>query len=418
MKLLIILKANFPYPLQTGGQQAVYHMIDYLRNKIDVLILYDKQIVSDSDEDALKRQWNNVKFFSFKKSYIKQIHFDLSYLCWIIYKILIKIFKGNKLVWKNRVLNGGIDEQVYSLDFLNFISNVIETEKVDIVQTEFYNALNLGYFLPKHIKKVYVQHEIRYIRNYLFMDNQDKENINNLDLYKTNKLKYEEIMAMNQYDVIVTLTETDKYKLLADGVNVPVEASPACISPKNIVKEYISANNKLSFLGSSKHTANANGLIWFLNEVWSIIMKQNNKIELSIIGDWSYKEAIKLQKKYPNIKFLGFVENLSEVLSGTIMIIPIKEGSGMRMKILDAINNGCTFVTTSVGVEGLDFVDGKDCLIADNAEKFAENILTLNADNTLQKHLFHHSKETYDKKYSVDVSVEKRLEIYKSLMGK
>ncbi|MDR2409751.1 MAG: glycosyltransferase family 4 protein [Bacteroidales bacterium] len=414
MKLMIILKTNFPYPLLTGGQQGVYHMIDRLRNKIEILILYDKHIVNDKNEIELKRRWSNVKFIPFQKSYITQIHWNFSYLCWLIYKILTKLFINHNLVQKNKVLNG-TDEQEYSSDFLDFISSTIETEKVDIIQTEFYNTLNLGYYLPDNIQKVYVQHEIRYVRNYLFIKNQKK--INSLDLYKTKKLKHEEIMAMNQYNCIITVTEIDKRKLLNDGVYTKIEASHLCIPSKTVINEYVSTDNKLSFLGGFRHSANVSGLMWFLNEVWHVILKHNSMIELSIIGDWPNKEIVKIQKKYPNINFLGFVDDLYDILHGTIMIVPIIEGSGMRMKILDAVNNGCTFVTTSIGVEGLDFEDGKDCLIADVAEKFAENIITLNTDTKLQKNLFYNSKKTYDSKYSVDIAIEKRLNIYTNLVN-
>lgn len=414
MTLLIILKVNFPYPLKTGGQQAVYHMIDRLRDKINIILIYDKHIVDDEAEKILKEKWSNVKFYPFQKTYLKQVNGDLFYFFWIMYKVFTKAFSWHKLVNKNTILNS-VDEHIYSAAFLNFIADVIKKEKVDIVQTEFYNSLNLGYFLPKNIKKIYVQHEIRYVRNYLFIS--ALENADNLDLYKTNKLKHEEIMAMNQYNIIVTLTAVDRLKLLKDGVTTNIMSSFACIPPNKIISEYTPANNKLSFLGSSRHSANVRGLLWFLDKVWPMVIKQNSKIELTIIGEWSTKKIAEVQKRYPNIKFTGIVDDLSEVLPGTIMVVPITEGSGMRMKILDAINNGCAFVTTFVGVEGLDFEDGQDCFIADDAGLFAQKVLTLNSDVDLQKRLFYQAQKTYNEKYSADVAVARRLEIYKSLIN-
>ena len=55
----------------------------------------------------------------------------------------------------------------------------------------------------------------------------------------------------------------------------------------------------------------------------------------------------------PEIKFVGYVEDLSDFLKGSIALVPIRIGSGLRMKILDAVSLGIPFVTTSKGVEGL-----------------------------------------------------------------
>ena len=64
-------------------------------------------------------------------------------------------------------------------------------------------------------------------------------------------------------------------------------------------------------------------------------------------------------------------------LKGSVAVVPIRIGSGMRMKILDAVLSKVPFVTTAKGVEGIDFKDGEDCLIVDDPAGFAEAVIAL-----------------------------------------
>lgn len=59
------------------------------------------------------------------------------------------------------------------------------------------------------------------------------------------------------------------------------------------------------------------------------------------------------------------------------MIVPIRIGSGIRMKLLEASNLGIPFVSTTVGAEGLPFKHKQDCLLADSVDSFVECILAM-----------------------------------------
>jgi len=411
MKLLIILKDVFPVHLNTGGKQAIFHIVDYLRNKMDISILFDVQSnVSDVDIRNLERKWDNVKFFRYTANKKMNFFFFQKQLM----RFLYKLFSSNNDIVKTRRLNKGIE--IPDMEFLCYINQIIEQEQFDIVQTEFYQALDLVFALPKNIKRVFVQHEIRYVREELFLNNQQKK-VNVRDTYLLKKLKCNEIAAMNQYDLVITLTEVDKNKLKEAGVSCKVEDSPPCIpcykSPKNIKI----TTNQLVFLGGSVHPPNVEGLKWFLKEVWGFILQQNRKMELNIIGSWSKNYIEQFTSKYVNVKFLGVVEDLEPVMSGRIMIIPILSGSGIRMKALEAINYGCPIVTTPVGIEGLNFTNKTDCFIADTAINFADRIITLTNSHLLQEKFIQNAKHWYMDEYSIEKLGNRRLSIYEDLAG-
>ena len=98
------------------------------------------------------------------------------------------------------------------------------------------------------------------------------------------------------------------------------------------------------------------------------------------------------------------------------MIVPILSGSGMRMKILEAINNSVPFVSTVVGAEGLMFETDRDCYITDNPNMFADSICKLLGDKKLQLDFVKSAKKVYDEYYSPDIQAKKRLTILQELL--
>ena len=91
-----------------------------------------------------------------------------------------------------------------------------------------------------------------------------------------------------------------------------------------------------------------------------------------------------IRQAYKQVEMTGFIPSISPYSSHSIMIVPILTGSGMRMKIIEAANNGIPFVTTQVGVEGLTFENGKDCYIENTHSAFAQSTLALMNDPNTQ----------------------------------
>lgn len=118
---------------------------------------------------------------------------------------------------------------------------------------------------------------------------------------------------------------------------------------------------------------------------------------------------------YKQVEMTGFIPSISPYSSHSIMIVPILTGSGMRMKIIEAANNGIPFVTTQVGVEGLTFENGKDCYIENTHSAFAQSTLTLmndpNTQLTFRTNAFKKIKEAYD----TDKLIEQRMNVYQQI---
>src|SRR5690606_29781818 len=114
---------------------------------------------------------------------------------------------------------------------------------------------------------------------------------------------------------------------------------------------------------------NLDGIDWFLSNCWGEIQRLNPGVKLSVVGRWS-EEKKKWFDGYENVSFEGFVPDLETVMRGSVMIVPLRIGSGMRMKILEGVSYHVPVVSTSVGAEGLPMVNDINCKIADSASDF------------------------------------------------
>lgn len=115
------------------------------------------------------------------------------------------------------------------------------------------------------------------------------------------------------------------------------------------------------------------------------------------------------------VNLLGFMERLDTAAYGSIMIVPILSGSGMRMKILEGAALGAPIITTTVGVEGIEFAAGEACLVADSPKAFAKSLQRMMQDEQLRCRLTSQARRVYDEKYSRQSLSQKREEIWQQV---
>lgn len=297
--------------------------------------------------------------------------------------------------------------------YLQYINKLIETYNISIVQTEMLQNLTILCSCPSNVKKLFIHHELGYVRNELFQ----KKHCDLRVKAPVKIAKAVEIALLNECDAVMTLSEVDKEKLKCNGVKCDIHSSFAIVNEVDSLSNRIinGGSKTVSFVGPEGHAPNKNGLLWFLKECWPLLQRESADWKLKIIGNWTGDTKRLLSKNHSNLIFTGFVKNLYEELKGTTMIVPITIGSGIRMKILEAANNCIPFVTTNVGVEGLPFEDGKHCFIADEPKLFSNAVSKLE-DIQLRQKFAQEAKNVVDSKYSIEALRHNRLMIYESIM--
>lgn len=388
-----------PYPVRAGGSMAIFSMLDKLRHHVNLHVL---SIVSEDvmkNLTDLQELWPDVTFHLYHMKMNKEL---------FIQKSSLRLY-SNAILRSKAISAWIIPFMRYDNKLLNYISNLIDDINPDIIQTEFYQLQDLVYCLPKSIKKIFIQHEIHYVVNKMWIESHNLKK----DIYAQatyNMLKSQEIASMNAYDAILTLNDADKNKLINDGVSSNIFSSPVGVIDA-AHRNACTFRGKLVFIGSGGHYPNEEGLKWFISKIWPKVKNANPNLELHIIGNWLESQKKPYSQDY-SIIFEGFVEDLTKAFDGAITIVPILSGSGIRMKILDCVNYGSPFVSTTVGALGMGFNDGKDCFIADTPEDFASKIITLIKDKNLFANFYVKSYEVYKSLYSSEALALKRLNIY------
>lgn len=393
---IIIITCVLPWRLNSGGAQAQFNMIDHLRKKHNITIIFPE----DSQNKMvyakeLQQIWPDVKLRPYR--IWKQMLYP-RFLKDKAERALKLAFtpESERFKVQRALKHYGIYP---SNGFMHFVNNIIKEEHADIVQVEFYPCLWLVRGLPDNVRKIFIHHELRYIKNertIMAYHPTEKE------LKWMYELKQEELDDLNRYDTVVTLTQQDKDYLQRDGVCKPIYVSPAAINTE--ISPFCPWNHRLAFVGSFLHQPNVEGIDWYMNEVLPLLQKAPL---LEIIGKgWPTKYKTK------DINTLGFVDDLHEVTSGSIMIVPILSGSGMRMKILEAAAMSMPIITTTVGVEGLNFKHGDSCIIADSPQEFASAIKQLSENEDICRKLGEQANKVFRENYSKDILAEVRNKVY------
>lgn len=384
---------------------ALFSMIDHLRKHIDIDILFLLSSVNQQNLEQLQALWPDVRFHIYTPKKNKRF---------FIQKL------GERLYAKGVFISNHLRHYVtpfskYSPDLIDYITKEVCKLKPDIIQTEFYPNQDLVFALPNSIKKVFIQHEIHYVVSKMWLKAHNLIE-NDYALAAYNMLKAEEVAAMNQYDMVLTLNEADAERMRNDGVTTIVRSSPVgVIEAKK--RNQCSYANKLIFVGAGGHPPNVEAVNWFTSSVWPYILRKHPGTKFHVIGSWNDIQ----QKQFsdvPNIVFDGFVDDLSKAFYGSIVVVPILSGSGIRMKILDAVNYGTPFISTTVGALDMGFEDGRDCFIADTPEAFVEKLLCMiEAPSVLEK-FYENSMKIYIERYSPEGLARKRLDNYRQLLSR
>lgn len=425
MKKILFILPFPPYPLSSGGNQAVFNMIDYVRRKLAVsVLLYVTSDEQAKDVEELKKIWDNITFFILNKAVAKPEVKHPSY-----YRFLEKLHSSVVRKMKRQLVSEEKKDIAHKKSLLYttnsrpldtaYIEYVAEISRLgfDIIQVEFLGLASLGYLLPEDVQTVFVHHELLFVRNENEMALWDR--VTDEERLMFHMAKDFERGVLRSFRHVIALTETDRQALVRFmGREEGVYASPAVVQMADDTgREVMPTASRLTFVGSESHYPNLDAVTWFCREVAPCLRRRKLRFVFHVIGNWQSSYVKKLQDSCPEMELAGFVEDLHSYLNGSIMLVPVRIGSGMRMKILDAVSSKAPFVTTTKGVEGLDLRHGEECLIADSAEDFADAVIRLTADGKMQAKLANGAAERLRRLYKPQEMLDRRLDIYSSMLG-
>ena len=167
-------------------------------------------------------------------------------------------------------------------------------------------------------------------------------------------------------------------------------------------------------LGTLHYPPNADGIRWFLREVFPLIKRQVPGATLSIVGKNPPGDLFRMAHRYPgDVTITGFVPQLEPYLSkAAVLVVPVRVGGGMRVRILEAFAFAIPTVTTTVGLEGIDGIPGEHVLVGDEPQDFAAHVVNLLRDELAQAKLAMNGRRLAEARYDRNEVLKKLDLIY------
>lgn len=288
------------------------------------------------------------------------------------------------------------------------------SQQPDIVQMEFADFLPLGAALHTSAKKLFVHHQIHSVYADRFVE------ANAASPYHeclARRIRIEETAYLHRYDGVIAFSTTDAAVLKRDFAIDRVWNSPFPI-PADIqpfAGDPPSFSSRLVFVGSEAHGPNVDALKWLMQEIWPAIRIAHPTLQLVVVGQWQEKTVSALGDT-TGVSLSGFVEDLGAVLTGSILMVPLRIGSGIRTKILAGLAAGSPVVSSSVGCEGLPVTAGEHLEVCDTSDSFVQSTKRLIASPENYRRLAQAGRDAVVGEYSADAVRRRRNAIYEELL--
>jgi len=202
------------------------------------------------------------------------------------------------------------------------------------------------------------------------------------------KLRRFERNACRRSDHVIACSPDDARELSRLEPRTPISVVPNGVDVESArpAAHAVADPARLVFVGQMSWFPNRDGVQWFIAEVLPRILAVRPDAQFTLVGKTAGLNVPPQLRA--QVRLAGFVDDLQpELHNSAIYVLPLRYGSGTRLKLLEAMAFGKPIVTTQIGAQGVDLVAGQEALFADDAQGFAAAVLQLIADPQLAARL-------------------------------
>lgn len=358
MKILLLCNKS-PYPPSEGGPIAMNMMIEGL-----LAAGHQVKII------ALNSYKYNTDINSIPSSYRSSTDIELVYTNLRLNPIkALGCFVRNESYHLYRFAKGS---------WLMNVETLLKKESFDVVQLE---TLFMAPAIPiiKRLSKAKIVLRAHNIEHLIWQRTAaaTKNPLKKLYLLQlASSLRKYELDVFRRVDGVAAITPADALFVTKAVPDTPVVSIPFGVDTTLVQPSDGEIPETLYHIGSMDWIPNMEGIRWLLNEVWPLILKEYPVAQLHLAGrnmpDWL------INVKMEGVTIHGEVASAIDFIEENgIMVVPLLSGSGIRIKIIEAMTLGRPVLTTSIGAEGIGYTEGHELAIADTAALFAEKALDL-----------------------------------------
>ncbi|MBV9995260.1 MAG: glycosyltransferase [Caulobacteraceae bacterium] len=251
-------------------------------------------------------------------------------------------------------------------DFL-FVARCIRGQADILVADYAWQTEALAYALRPDASTAVVMHDLFHRRMEVFREPEAPAAVARLD-------RDAELLLLGRADAVIAIQKTEADEVAGwlphrRVLVVPMTAEPASTPHPGDA-------SRILFVGSNTG-ANVSGLTWMLTQVWPALRAAFPGLEFLIAGSVSRAHLPSAE----GVRYLGFVERLDELYrTAGVVVSPLIAGSGLKIKLIEALSYGKACVATSITLQGVEQETSHAVAVADTPEAFASAVIRLLTD--------------------------------------
>lgn len=393
-KTVLFVMPRLPFPASSGRKTSLYHYCRILSEELGYRLIV-AAFLESGDDPRLKPQFID-KLVVLPKASVKEKITNI-----VKFSIILKRLPLQVSLYLSRKAQLQIDA-------------IVEEEKPDIVigdmvrSTEYikniraYRIADLDDRISLRYQRQ-LETDIEGINPYGAFINTMPKVLQRFMLLKPVKLSVvkNEISLLREYELkIGEICDSTVFvaKQEADNFNQELGKNKAVAIPIGVDTEYFSRcqtennENYIGFLGAMSVAHNENAARHFIIDILPMIINKIPGAKFMVIGGGASDELKKLQSEH--VIFTGRVDDVRDYLEKCkVFVCPMTFGSGIKTKNLEAMAMGLPIVTTSIGAENINAIDGKEWLIADDNAEFAKQTCMLLCNDDAAKTIARNGSE-------------------------
>lgn len=299
--------------------------------------------------------------------------------------------------------------------FRDRIVALCKANKKTVLQCEY---AFMAFYLPPDIMipKVLREHEVL---SKVFHERAQLERnlIKKIIFYaRAIKKSREERCWYSRFDRIVVFSGHDKDYVAGRSVIKRISSIPLGL---NIFDYQVlpppTERQTIIFIGNFSHSPNVDAALYFCNTILALIRDKVSDVRVLLVGAYPPPEITKLSR-LKNVTVTGYVKDVRSYYEAcALVVVPLRFGTGMRVKIIEALASGRPVVSTSVGARGI-ATDGT-MIIADTAEDFALAVIHLLQDKESSRALIEKGRSAVEKRHRLEVLLTEYENMYQELVN-
>jgi glycosyltransferase involved in cell wall biosynthesis len=286
-------------------------------------------------------------------------------------------------------------------DFQRKLDQYLATERFDVVQVEFANMASYRFHRRgKAPILVLDEHNIEYDLQRRTAGSADGLSRRVYSALNWRKLGREERAAWRRFDGVVLTSARDEGVLSQTSPKVRTAVIPNGVDvdqfrPTEVAPEA----DRLLFFGANNYFPNHDALLYFIDEILPKVVERRPNVKLSIVGPGAQPAV--LERQSAHVEVVGFVDDLMPHLEcASAVVVPLRIGGGTRLKIVEAMAKSKAIVSTRIGAEGIDLTHGRDALLADTPQDFADHVVRVLNEPELARGLGQKARELAETSYA------------------